>query len=81
MGEQGKCLSAPRRLFAVLRMAALPVIALVCAVNAQAATLSISANPLSVSSGASSTLTWSSSGATSCAASGACRASSLSRAA
>ena len=35
-----------------------------------AATVSISANPASVSSGGSSTLTWSSTGATSCAASG-----------
>ena len=46
--------------------------ALAYGVNAaQAATLSISANPVSVTSGAASTLTWSSTEATSCAASGA----------
>ena len=44
---------------------------LLCVTSAHAATLSISANPASVTSGASSTLTWNSSGATSCAASGA----------
>ena len=56
-------------LFTVSRMVALPLIALSCA--AHAATLSISANPMSVTSGAPSTLTWSSSDATSCSASGA----------
>ena len=60
-----------KNLLAVLRMAAFPLLALACAVTAHAATLSISANPASVTSGASSTLTWTSTGATSCAASGA----------
>ncbi len=45
--------------------------ALSCAVTAHAATLSISANPMSVSTGAASTLTWTSTEATICAASGA----------
>jgi len=58
-------------LYAVSRMGVLSVIALACAVNAHAATLSINANPTSVTSGAASTLTWTSTEATSCAASGA----------
>ena len=44
---------------------------LLCVNAAHAATLSISASPASVASGAASTLTWNSSGATSCDASGA----------
>ena len=60
------------RFFTLLRVMTLAGLALAYgADHAYAATLSISASPASVSSGASSALTWSSSGATSCAASGA----------
>ena len=56
----------------ILRHWILAGMALSFSVNAaHAATLSISANPASVTSGASSTLTWTSTEATSCAASGA----------
>ena len=59
-------------MFALLRMMALPVVAPLCVGHtAQATTLSISANPASVTSGAVSTLTWSSTNTTSCAGSGA----------
>ena len=59
-------------LCALLRRVVLPLMALsFAAYAAHATTVSINANPVSVTSGATSTLTWTSSGATICAASGA----------